>query len=273
MPTSPRLPDETYNTIYEEFLKLLEKLHIPKSEANRLSRLPNGLTMKQILFCEAYLRNGGNSFEAAMQAGYKVKRKPDGSTTKGHKGEELLRNPKITKYIMDKMQTMLRVKNLSSDDVIAELIDVAMFNIKDVARWDGNSVTYKSSDEIPDHVAKCIKSVNEVKIPGGHKMIKVEFHDKMKALDTITKLMGLHQQTILHKHVNSDDEPITAEELEQELQRSGLLEVLKGQKPQSGVVPPENKIIDGEVVEERGDAKAAERRCGENGYLCNPDAK
>ena len=66
------------------------------------------------------------------------------------------------------------------------------------------------------------KSVDEIKIAGGHKMVRVEFHDKMKALDTITKLMGLHQDTVLHKHITVDEE-IDEKALEADLMRGGLL--------------------------------------------------
>lgn len=209
--------DEEFRTVEQKFIEVLDSMDIKESEVHRKSVMANGLTMKQFIFCELYLRNGGDTRKASKEAGYSNKCKG------GDYGTELIKKPVISKYIMEKMQKSLRIKNLSSDDVIERLINVAMFNIKDAVSWDKNSVTYKSSDELPDHVTACIKSVNEIKIAGGHKTVRVEFHDNMKALDTLTKLMGLHQDTVLHKHIQVDKEELDADELEAELKRVGLL--------------------------------------------------
>lgn len=219
----------------DEFVKMALAV-IEKADPNLIpkSTLPNGLTVKEFIFAESYLANGGDAKKALETArGNSLTEQEVNKKGSRADGEKFLSRAKVAEYILNTVSKKLRIARFTADEVVGELIDLAMFNIKDAVSWDGNSVTYKSSEEIPDSIAKCIKSVNEIKIAGGHKMVRVDFHDKLKPLDTLTKLMGLQQETILHKHVQ-----VPVDELEDEaslklsLTKAGLLGKIVEMEPE-----------------------------------------
>ena len=125
------------------------------------------LTDKQRVFVEEYLRCW-NATEAARRAGYQHpnKRGPENVVKRG---------------IAESIQTRIKEKAMSADEVLAHLADIARFDAGQVLGKAG-VINWDEAKEQGD--TRFVK-----KIEWGQNGLKVEFYDRMSALE----LIGKHQ--------------------------------------------------------------------------------
>lgn len=151
----------------------------------------NQLTDKQRLFVDEYLKDL-NATQAAIRAGYSE----NGARVQGH---VLLTNPNIDALIEEKMHARSKRLEVTADRVVREIAKIAFANLKLVVRWDeeGNAVVVPS-DDMDNTTAAAIAEVNctKTRIKGelvsSHTRIKM--HDKLKALETLCKHLGIFKQ-------------------------------------------------------------------------------
>ena len=74
------------------------------------------LTTRQRMFAEAYLSNGANAYQAALDAGY-------AETTARGRSYELLKNERVQAYL-DKRRKELAKQAVSPEQVLLELADI-----------------------------------------------------------------------------------------------------------------------------------------------------
>ena len=149
----------------------------------------------------------GNASQAYIAAGYAPKAAYSGAS-------ELLRKPRI----QDAIAAYLRKADLTVDRVLEELRRVAFSDMGDVATWGPEGVVLKLSSELPDDVAPAVADVIEhrtrrvttratpaVGKPGEpsyqppgevttvteERNLRVKLHDKIAALVTLSKYLGL----------------------------------------------------------------------------------
>jgi hypothetical protein len=84
----------------------------------------NTMTMKQKVFCTAYIGNNGNATQAAKTAGYS-------EHTAAAAGSQNLRKPLIKQYIAEKQQAILDRLDISADSVAQEHATIAFAKLKD----------------------------------------------------------------------------------------------------------------------------------------------
>lgn len=149
-------------------------------------------TDHEIAFVEAYLGEGRlNIARSARLAGYTEKT--------FRKGYELIRMPHVRKEIQRRMQERFKLWGIESERVLLELCAIAFADIGKVAQWSKDGIILEDSDTLPLAVRMGIKSVHQVVSKYGVS-IRVEMHDKMKALEILARHIGLVDSN------NGDDE-------------------------------------------------------------------
>lgn len=148
-----------YNTYTEE-----ELLTMKKSEAIA------GLTEQQQRFCECYIE-GHNKRIALIKAGYN--NKSETYVTR------LLHNEKIQRYICWIKARVLKEHMINAYDLIDAWVRIAFADMSDFVDIYPYSIKLKPADQIDGQLVKSIKS--------GRDGVSIELHDKMKALDCLSR--------------------------------------------------------------------------------------
>lgn len=146
-----------------------------KTAKTRAKATPDGLTLKQHQFIDAYLGEAnGNATEAARIAGYALP---------GIQGHENLKKPYIRKII----DTKLGESAMSSAEVLARLSAIArsslgdFINVADDGSYKLDLRRSKITGKLP--LLKSIKPTRDG--------VMIELHDPQAALTTLAKYHGL----------------------------------------------------------------------------------
>ena len=133
------------------------------------------LTDKQQLFCIYYVRcfNATKAYQKAYECDY---------NTAAVCGSRMLRNVKIVNEINMLKQNRLNREMLSEEDIVQRYIDIAYADINDYMSVKDGDIILKNSDEFDGMLVK--------KIAAG-KTKSIELQDSLKALDWLTKHMGI----------------------------------------------------------------------------------
>lgn len=148
------------------------------------------LTDKQKRFCEEYLIDL-NATQAAIRAGYKVKKKQQASEI----GAQLLKKTQVAEEIAREMAERSKRTGITQDRVLLELARIAFVNPNNLINVEDGSIKNDASD---DDLA-CIQSV-KVKTSEGDKGSSVErevrLNDKMKALEKLGQHLGMFKNDV-----------------------------------------------------------------------------
>jgi len=150
-----------------------------------------GLTDKQKRFCEEYIIDL-NGAQSAIRAGY-----AEGSARV--EGSRLLSNDNIQEYISKLQQSKSEELNITQNKVLQELCKIAFGDVKNYFDDMGRLIDI---NELENQISASIKSVTvqqeksqaqgEVFIESTIK--KIESYDKLKAIDTINKMLGFYSK-------------------------------------------------------------------------------
>ena len=150
-----------------------------------------------------------NASDAARRSGYTVDTAWD-----------LLKNPKIRAEIDKELKLMNERFHGGRDRLIAELQAIAYANVKNVAKWDGKNVDFKSSEDLDHLETAAIQEISSQ--PGEHgSTVRVRKHDKLRALELLGKIQGVFENGNTEK---SDSDTSTSSEIEiqRTLERYGI---------------------------------------------------
>lgn len=133
------------------------------------------LTQRQQLFCIYYIQmfNATKAYQKAYQCDY---------NTAAVCGSRLLKKVKIINEINMLKQNRLNRELITADDIFQKYIDIAMANIADYVEFKKGQMEFKDINKTDTTLIK--------KISVG-KITSIELQDTMKALDWLTKHMGI----------------------------------------------------------------------------------
>jgi phage terminase small subunit len=140
-------------------------------------------------FVDAYMANGGNGRQAAMTAGLA----PHSATCEASK---LRKKPNVAAEIARRSADALGRK---PEAVIEQLAAVAFGDIRDVL--EPNTGDPLPPRQWPAHAAAMVASVDLVHRCGPRgttspRATRVRLHDKLRALETLARLLGLDRQRV-----------------------------------------------------------------------------
>ncbi|AWG26006.1 terminase small subunit [Flavobacterium kingsejongi] len=161
------------------------------------------LTIKQENYCQAYVRLGNKSV-AYREAYSASKMKPE---TVNRAAFELHENPNITARIKEIQHDLYKRNQMSIDECISILSDIARFDIVDIYDESGN---LKKIQEIPKSARNSIEQIEsfeefegrgiERKSTGINRKIKTS--DKQAAIDKLIRYMGGYNKDNEQKQTN-----------------------------------------------------------------------
>jgi phage terminase small subunit len=136
-----------------------------------------GLTLKQKLFAEAYVTNGGVGVRAAKTAGYNS----EDYNTLAAIASENLKNPKVRRYL----DQLMRESSMSADEVL--------FQLSEIARGDMRTFIARDTNELKVHpkgfLIKKIEVKTETEFTETGKVqtetIKLELYSRAEALQML----------------------------------------------------------------------------------------
>ena len=156
-------------------------------------RSPRPFTLKQTKFIQEYLKDGNGS-AAAVRAGY------------AHKwadrfAHSLVENHRGIREAIQKEQDKLRaVLHLSATRIVEELSAIGMSNIGNVLKQGPNGeIAVRDLNTLPPHVQAAIshfkcETTKKGRVTETH--IKIQFHNKISALEQLCKILGVTPERI-----------------------------------------------------------------------------
>jgi response regulator RpfG family c-di-GMP phosphodiesterase len=120
-----------------------------------------------------------------------------------------IKKPFIQKLIAKKLKELCKKNNTTSDDVIKEVTNVAMSDIKNYIEIKEDKTHVKTLEEMGDF-SRCIKNIRiteriisqEETSKVIERNITLEFYDKLKALELLLKRMGEIKDTTVILNAN-----------------------------------------------------------------------
>ena len=137
-----------------------------------------GLTDRERLFVAEYLVDL-NATQAATRAGFSGHR-PDVYAVR------LMKKPAVLIAIKRGMERREQRTNITADRVLREYEKIAFANAGDFMDWDETRVTLVPRSELTDDDCAAISEIAETK--AGR---RVKLHDKLGALDSIARHLGM----------------------------------------------------------------------------------
>jgi phage terminase small subunit len=137
------------------------------------------LTAKQRLFVQNYLLSG-NGTQAAIAAGYSAR-------TARSIASENLKKPAIAAAVAKGRARQRKRLNAHAEKTIRELVGIVDAKISDLYKPDG---TLRPSDEWPKEIAATIREVKQTVSRNGTRRTRVKYHDRLKALKLLGRMVG-----------------------------------------------------------------------------------
>lgn len=169
------------------------------------------LTLKQELFSQAYIENGGNASEAYRKAYSTDGMKPEVIHVKAC---ELLKNGKVAVRIEELREDILSRHQVTVERVISEYAKLAFTNMQDFMRVDADGLPCLDLSKLTRHQSAAISEVTceitrtekdgETSIPV--LKAKIKLADKRGALDSLSKVLGIFVEK--HELTGKDGAPI-----------------------------------------------------------------
>ena len=141
------------------------------------------LNPQQLKFVQEYIIFG-NASEAARRAGY-------AEQWVGKIGPALLGNSRIVEEINRQTKKVLSHRDVTKERILTELARVGFTSMDDLAEWGGAGVTLKDSKNVSRDKKAAVKELVQKK--GNTDEIKIGLHDKVRALDTLAKYIGIEK--------------------------------------------------------------------------------
>ena len=160
------------------------------------------LTPFQERFCQEYT-SSGNAVESYKKVCQTRKRAVTHSYCQ-QRALQLMRYPKVKARVIE-LQADLKERNkVTADNIVKEMARLALSNMGKVASWDAEKITLKNSDEIDDDTMAAISEISQTKDG-----VKAKFYDKLGALNSLAKIMGMHREQV--ELTGKDGKPLIPE--------------------------------------------------------------
>lgn len=153
-----------------------------------------GLTVKQENFCNYYVESGNAS--EAYRRSYNASKMKDKQIWE--ESCKLLASPKVSQRVKELQEEQKKKSDITKEMVLSEL---AKIGFSSIANLHNTWITRKELDELTDDQKASIKSISTKILKKNIgtsedpeiidvEYVKVELHDKIKALENINKMLG-----------------------------------------------------------------------------------
>ena len=140
------------------------------------------LTAKQARFVQEYMIDL-NATQAAIRAGYSQRRASEIAY-------QLLQKTPVQDAIAAAQEIREKRLDITADRVVAELARLAFADTTTAVRIEGGRVVVQDTDEMDENTRRAISEISETVTTNGG-TLKVKFHDKVKALELLSRHLGI----------------------------------------------------------------------------------
>ncbi len=140
------------------------------------------LTPKQERFVAEYMLDL-NATQAAIRAGYSQRRASEIAY-------QLLQKTPVQDAIAAAQEIREKRLDITADRVVAELARLAFADTTTAVRIEGGRVVVQDTDEMDENTRRAISEISETVTTNGG-TLKVKFHDKVKALELLSRHLGI----------------------------------------------------------------------------------
>lgn len=158
------------------------------------------LTPKQQRFVDEFLIDL-NATQAYIRAGYSPKSADSNAAT-------LKGNQRVAEAISRAMAELAKRTGVNQERIIREYARIAFADPRKVIEWGPDGVTLRDSSLLDEDDAAIVAEVSETPSEYG-RSIKIKFHDKKGALDSLGKHLGMFRDKL---DVTIDEPPADARE-------------------------------------------------------------
>jgi phage terminase small subunit len=143
------------------------------------------LTPRQQAFLSNYVADPDqNATRAVMRAGYKTR-------WPGILAVQILGSASIRAALAAERERLAKKFRVEPERVMTELAKVGFSDLRDVMSWGPDGAAVKPSGELSDEAAGAVETVEQVEDRGGNKRLKIKLHDKLEALNSLSRIMGM----------------------------------------------------------------------------------
>lgn len=150
------------------------------------------LTERQRRFCDEYLIDF-NGTQAYYRAGYSAKR----DVVAANGSRNLLAKPAVQAYIQARQAELRKQTDITRDRVLQELAAIGFSDAADYVRVSGDetpTVMIRPTDNIPSEKRAALAGIKQ-----GRYGIEIRLHDKLRALEQISRMMGYIREVGEHQ--------------------------------------------------------------------------
>lgn len=171
----------------------------PKRPRASARRAELGLTPRQKLFCLAYLANGCNGAQAALEAGYSQRCAKQQAT-------ENLTKASVKAYLEPLLAKRVAKLELKAEKLDEELARCA--HLDPAALFDEQGRLVRDLSKLPADVRRAVRSVKVKEIFEGRgeerehvgDLVEVKFEPKVEAIGLAYRRLGLLKEKVEHEH-------------------------------------------------------------------------
>lgn len=132
-------------------------------------------------FCEEYLKNGGDAFQAALAAGYTDRYAKS-------KSYRLAARQEVQDYLAGRRQEMAR-RAVAPEQVLLELARIGFADVADYVTVEQGKLQVTDLERMDPAARRAI-----VAVKSGNSGVEVKLADKLKALELMGKNLGLFER-------------------------------------------------------------------------------
>lgn len=169
-------------------------------------------------FVEAYISNGGNATDAAIQAGYSAK-------TADQQGSRLLKDVKVAAMLESRRAQVCTRLEISTERILQERARLAFFDVRKLFDSNGGPVPIHELDDDSAAAIAGLEVVEQFEGSGEDRKFvgylkKYKLADKGASLTALEKHLGMYEKDNAQKNVPMSIDQIDAR-LAQLLEKAG----------------------------------------------------
>jgi phage terminase small subunit len=179
--------------------------NLSRQQGNGPNILKEGLNLRKLMFVEHYMSNGGNATDAAVSAGYTVRK--DGFSGMASQN---MKDKYVRAAINRRVEEAADKLKISRDRILQEYARIAFAQVTDYYEVVAGDVVVKDKKDLTEDQRAAIADISifENITTGTRKIAKVKLHYKTEALKNLAKIWGMFEKDNYQRsqvNVNIDD--------------------------------------------------------------------
>lgn len=176
------------------FLQIMQDAR--RNGANN-TRGEEGLTIREQMFVEQYILNGGNAAQAYLAIRQVKKNKETTIEKAGFNGSLMLKKPHVKAAIEARRKDLRQTFKVEEEKIILELARIAFSNLTNYYFFDHNgNIDWRDPQDLTEDQQAAIQDISifENVVTNTRRIAKMKLYNKQTALTELAKILGLYDE-------------------------------------------------------------------------------